>query len=109
MGSIKVEMTYNKCDQCEYTWLPRLTYPALCPACKSERWDKGKGKSKKAMVIINGKNVNHPTCDSCTNFKNVKGQPEFGRCIVFDTKLFKVKASETYCNSHSRMRTTAEE
>lgn len=33
----------NKCKRCEYEWLPRaLTRSALCPRCKTRKWDEAK-------------------------------------------------------------------
>lgn len=34
-------MKENKCRQCGYAWLPRIkAKPALCPKCRSQRWDR---------------------------------------------------------------------
>ncbi len=37
----------RRCLQCEYKWVPRGEgRPALCPKCKSLRWDKPKREPK---------------------------------------------------------------
>lgn len=46
-----VQVDAYQCEQCEHVWVPRFKNerPALCPRCKSLRWDKPPRK-KKAVV-----------------------------------------------------------
>jgi len=32
-------LTKYHCSKCGYTWVPRTEYPAVCPVCKSRKWD----------------------------------------------------------------------
>jgi len=35
----KVKVTALKCRRCGHRWLPRTSDVALCPKCRSPRWD----------------------------------------------------------------------
>ena len=39
----KIKMDGYRCEACGHEWVPRSTErPALCPKCKSLRWDKAR-------------------------------------------------------------------
>jgi len=41
VGTGRIRIIAFHCEQCGHTWLPRSEErPALCPKCKSLRWDK---------------------------------------------------------------------
>ena len=45
----RVRVTALRCERCGHVWLPRIhERPALCPKCKSLRWDKASLKPVKA-------------------------------------------------------------
>jgi len=47
-----------KCLRCDHEWVPRRQRkPRLCPACRSPRWNKEKGKALLAKKLIDARGV----------------------------------------------------
>ena len=40
-------MEKNKCEKCEYEWIPRMKDPKTCPRCKSYDWKEKKEDEEK--------------------------------------------------------------
>lgn len=51
-GLATVDVPANQCNQCGHIWLPRGDEPpALCPKCKSRRWDRAPRAVKTAALL----------------------------------------------------------
>jgi len=73
---MKKEITkyYCLCDRCQWTWTTRGdTLPAVCPNCKSNKWDSGQ---KEAPSVATGDVI--PTLTSTPSYtpKGVEYEPK---------------------------------
>ena len=53
----KTMVEANRCERCGYVWPARAERPALCPRCRSLRWDKAtphQGRESKRKGVRDG-------------------------------------------------------